>query len=105
MTTSTVRVRAHLRAMSSTMEIIIIASVIALVADFTWVLHDIKENGFSVSYMMIGSALFLATAMTAYALRKHHNDTVQNGIRVLLTTKIAEQKARNRINRKLTSLK
>ncbi len=97
-----IRLRAHIRAMSSTMEIIIIASVIALVADFCWVLHDIVDNGMSVAYAFIGGGLFVAAIMTAWALRKHHLDIVQNGIKNLLVEKLDEQKKRNRIKRHLS---
>ncbi len=97
----TLKLRAHIKAMSNTMEVIIIASVIALVSDFCWVCHDVIDNGMSISYAFIGGGLFLATVMTAYALRKHHHDAVENGIKTLLSEKIAEQKARNRTKRHL----
>jgi len=97
----TIRLRAHIKAMSSTMEIIIIASVIALAADSLWVLHDILDNGMSWSYGGIGGSLVTATLMTLYALKKHHNDSVKNGIKLLLSEKLHEQKVRNRLNRHL----
>lgn len=93
--------RAHIRAMSSTMEIIIIASVVALVADTAWLGHDIYENGMGIWYALVGTGLLSATAMTGWALRKHHLDIVANGIRLLLAEKVADQKIRNRVKRHL----
>ncbi len=95
------RLKAHIRAMSSTMEIIIIASVIALVADLSWLLHDVYENGLGMWYSLVGLGLLSATGMTGWALRKHHNDIVANGIKLLLVEKVAEQKTRNRVKRHL----
>lgn len=100
-TMANIRLRAHIQAMSSTMELIIIASVIALVADFCWVLHDVAENGISVAYVCIGGGLFTATVMTTWALRKHHLDIVQNGIKNLMVEKLEAQKKRNRVKRHL----
>lgn len=98
---ATIRMRAHIRAMSSTMEIIIIASVIALLADTGWLAHDVYENGIGVWYTLVGMGLVSATLMTGWALRKHHLDIVQNGIKCLLTEKLAEQKKSTRIKRHL----
>lgn len=89
------KLKAHIKAMSSTMEIIIIASVIALIADFGWVCHDVIDNGISFWYGLIGGGLMIATLMTVYALRKHHLDSVENGAKLLLSQKIAEQRVRN----------
>ena len=98
---ATIRLRAHIRAMSSTMEIIIIASVIALLADTFWLAHDVYENGMGWWYGTVGAGLITATLMTAWALRKHHLDIVQNGIKNLLVEKLDEQKKRNRVKRHL----
>lgn len=100
-----IRLRAHIKAMSSTMEIIIIASVVALVADTSWLAHDIYENGMGVWYSVVGIGLVSATVMTTWALRKHHLDIVQNGIKCLLVEKIEEQKKRNRVKRHLQLVK
>ena len=96
-----IKLRAHILAMSSTMEIIIIASVIALVADMGWLAHDIWHNGMNLWYSVVGLGLSSGTFMTIYALRKHHRDTVTNGLKQLKLNKIAEQKQRNRAKRHL----
>ena len=96
-----VKLKAHIKAMSGTMEIIIIASVIALLADTLWLGHDMYENGFGLWYLMVGIGLLSATLITAWALRKHHLDTVQNGIKLLLIEKVTQQKQRNRVKRHL----
>lgn len=100
-TMTRVRLRAHIRAMSSTMELIIIASLVALIADLSWIAHDIYYNGLSVWYSVVFTGIFSGTAMTLYALRKHHRDTVQNGIKNLMVEKIIAQKQRNRVKRHL----
>jgi hypothetical protein len=96
-----IRMRAHIKAMSNTIEICIIASIIALVADAGWVIHDVIDNGLSIWYILIETGLVIAALMTTYALIKHHNDQIENGFKMLLSKKIAEQRARNRCKRHL----
>lgn len=88
--------KCHVSAMMDVIEIALIASIVALVADLTWVLHDIVANGMSVVYAFIGGGLFIGLVLTGVSLYKHHVILVKQSRQSLLLMKLKIQKDKMR---------
>lgn len=95
----TVRVRAHIKAMSDTIEMGLVASLIALIADTGWIIKDISSHGLSLGYSAIGLGLLVGTAITAFLLVRHHRQRVRHGIKNMMLLKLAENKNNNMIQK------
>lgn len=90
----------HVKSLQDSFEIILTASIVALVADTGWVLHDVLSNGMSIQYAFIGGGLVTATGMTIWATIKHHMNTYSKMTKELLRAKLLLQKQRNKKKRK-----
>ena len=82
-------------AISQTMELLIIAGAIGLIADVIWVIRDILSLSHCWLYL-IGIMLATATLLTIYAGYKHHMSCVENYITTMLKAKVKNQQARRR---------
>lgn len=89
MTTTT---KLHMTALVEVFELILIASVIALLADTAWLMHDVCSNGISVTYAFILGGLTAATIITMIACVKHHRNNYRKLSKELLAEKLKKQK-------------
>ncbi len=88
--------KCHLQALSDVIEIGLIASVIALIGDMAWLMHDIHSNGISMMYCSVGTVFIIGLCLTSLALYKHHNNTVESYLKSLLALKLFKQKHINK---------
>lgn len=95
----TVKTKCHVQAFVEVFELVLIASVVALLADTGWVFHDILVNGLSIQYILIASGLLGATAITVIAFLKHHANNYKNMVKVLLVDKMNIQRRKNKHSR------
>lgn len=63
---------AHSRALTELIEVITIASLLALVADTMWCFYEIHKYGLSWQLLTIVTALTVASVAVALALYKYH---------------------------------
>lgn len=62
----------HTKAFLTNFEIACEAGIIALAADLIWLTHDIIANGLSVTYVVVGTGLFVGLVLTTFAAVRHH---------------------------------
>lgn len=62
----------NLKALTTNFELIALAGLVSLVADFLWVLHDIFQNGLSVTYTIIGFGLVVGILLTLVVFIRHN---------------------------------
>lgn len=80
--------RCHLRTLSETVELGLIASVAALTADLGWLTKDIIHNGFTAGYLGVGIGLLGGLLLTGYALFYHHRNGMKTKLQELYKTKL-----------------
>lgn len=64
--------RTHLNALLTNFELIALAGVISLSADFIWVCHDVLVNGMSISYGLIAFGLITGIILTSIVWFRHN---------------------------------
>lgn len=99
MKTSSTVGKCHTKALSDTIELSLLASFIALVADMMWLLHDVYTNGGSLIYIFIFTGLMVGISLTGIALKRHHTSSVRELLRTLMADKIKVQKHKNKHTR------
>lgn len=82
--------------MTQTMELLIIASIIAIIADLGWLMHDILVNGFSIAYALVLSGLGSGLILTCYAGWWHHVSNYKCEVKTRLQNKLKISKAKKR---------
>ena len=97
---NTVNRKCHIQTLSDTIELSLIASLCALVADMIWLLHDVFNNGISVVYCTVFLGLLLGNVITIIALYRHHIGHVKTTLKVLLHDKLVLQHSINKHSKK-----
>ena len=67
-----IKSRVHISVLTTEFEFISIFACVALLSDFVWVLHDISTNGFSITYAIVSTGLFISLLGTIYICYTHH---------------------------------
>lgn len=98
-TSVNIQTKIHIKAFSEVFELVLIGSMLALIADTCWVIHDIVSNGLSWQYVGIFTGLFSASVLTAIACVKHHKNNFGTIYHNLLDSKLKIQRCINRHNR------
>lgn len=93
--------KCHLGAVMDVIELALIASLIALIADLGWVIHDVSSNHMSIAYGFIGGGLLIGIILTSLSLYKHHKVIVDEKRKHLLITKLKIQKDKLRYLRRM----
>lgn len=83
-----IKTKCHLKTLSETVELGLIASVAALMADLGWLTKDIVHNGFTAGYLGVGLGLLGGLLMTGYALYYHHKNGMKTKLQELYKTKL-----------------
>ena len=96
---TTLTKKCHIQTLADAIELSLLASTIALIADSAWVVHDIIHNGWSLTYACILAGLVCATCITGYALVRHHTGRMVIALQTLLHDKLAKQKSINKHKR------
>lgn len=68
--------RAIVRAALTNFELACIAGVTVIIADMTWLTHDIIHNGFSAAYGFIGTMMLVGLVSTIAVIVRHNIDHV-----------------------------
>lgn len=87
--------KCHIKALRNTIELSLIASLTALIADLGWLIHDIHGNGLSVVYVSVGTGLIIGIVLTGFAVYNHHTGNVQCDIQEMYKKKLAVVRALN----------
>ncbi len=95
----TAQTKGHIYALKEVFELVLIASIIALISDTVWVMHDICTNGISKIYVVISSGLITATVLTTHATMKHHHNNYMRYMHDTMTQKLFKQKRINKHRR------
>ncbi len=93
---TTVHRKCHIQTLSDAIELSLIASLCALVADIVWLLHDVASNGISVVYCIVFVGLLLGNVITSIALYRHHTGRVRTTLATMLRDKLALQHSINK---------
>ncbi len=64
----------HIDAFLSNFELACEWSMVVIVADMTWLLHDVIQNGWSLSYVLIFIMMLSGFVGTALVIHRHHRD-------------------------------
>lgn len=91
--------KCHLQSLTDVVELSLIASLIALIADLSWLMHDIYVNGLSILYILVFTGLFTGIIITGTALKRHHYGAVAKMVKQLLREKLQLQHAISRRKR------
>ena len=84
-------------------ELACIAGIIVIVADMTWLLHDILTNGLSIWYGLIGSFMLIGLCMTVLVTVRHNIEKTKKLDNKTLRIKLDSLKKRvNRKNRRIS---
>jgi len=86
--------KCHFKALSNTIEMSLVASTIALIADVCWLTHDIVTNGMSATYAGVGAGLIAGLIATTVALVGHHRNQVKCDLRIKYVDKLARAAAK-----------
>ncbi len=73
-------------------ELISLASIIALVSDLGWVIHDIMTNGMSIQYGLIGTGLLIGVVLSAIVFERRFLRDMLKYRKVLLKNAIKANK-------------
>ena len=75
---SEVRMDNILKKLSSGFELMCLMSIVALVGDTTWLVHDIMVNGFSIVYGAIGLVFISGILGTIYVWIRHFKGVLKD---------------------------
>lgn len=67
-----IKVKNQFKSLQSNFEIVCIVSIVALVGDFVWLIHDIIANSLNIHYLITGTALLVGIIGTAFVLIRHN---------------------------------
>lgn len=74
---TSVRTKSRLQALGSYFEMACVFSLVVILADMTWLLHDIIDNGMSIMYGIIGALMVIGFVGTVYVTIAH-NQSMSN---------------------------
>ncbi len=97
-----IKVKIHLKAAVELLELMSIASLIALIGDGIWIIRDIIVNGPTPCLLFIGVLLWLSVAMMSIGVYKYHVKAVKKLIHELVDAKIRARKQEIRLARRLS---
>jgi uncharacterized membrane protein len=88
-----------LKAIGSNFELACVAAVIALLADLTWLSHDIFYNGFSIVYGIVGLGLIIGIVLTVIVIVRHNSKLTKKLDTTLLNLKLKRIRKINLTNK------
>ena len=97
-----IKIRAHYQAAIELLELMSLASLIALLADAIWIVRDITVNGLTSGLFVVGVLLWTAFIMMAVGVYKYHIKAVKKILQDLLASKIQETKLKARVSRRMS---
>ena len=80
--------KARYRAFRTNFEVACIMSAIVIVADMTWLAHDIYENGFGIWYGIIGFGMLFGLVGTIIVIVRHNRWHVKKTCKKQLKKKL-----------------
>ncbi len=95
-----IKTRAHYLALTDLVEVISIASLIAVTADVFWVVRDSIVGGFTLGLDIIMVALIAAMVGMIYGLYKYHNKLVKDIVHGMMEAKFRYVKHHFRTSKK-----
>lgn len=72
-----IKTKAHYQALTDLVELMSVASLIALLADVIWVIRDSIVGGFTFTLGVVGGLLITALVGMAYGVYKYHHKAVR----------------------------
>ena len=96
---STVKTRAHYKALTELVELMAVASLIALFADCLWVIRDMYVGGVTSGLFIVAILLHAAFTGMLYGVYKYH----YNQVRVILHEMLEIKSRYAKRNRKQSS--
>lgn len=97
----TIKGRAHFSATTELMELMAIASMLALVTDFFWCIYEMVHGEVTVPLMIIATFLMLSGVIMGVASWRYHMRSVKTFLKTQYQEKMARRALLNRhYNRK-----
>lgn len=95
-----IKIRAHYRAAIELLELMSIASLIALLADAVWIIRDIWVTGYTPCLGFIATLLITASILMFIGVYKYHIKAVKQILREILHAKVRKTQRLNKVTRR-----
>lgn len=92
--------RAIVRAALTNFELACVAGIAVIIADMTWLAHDILVNGFSTTYGFIGTLMLVGLGSTIGVVIRHNNAHVVHHLHNDLRVELKKCKRKSKAGRK-----
>lgn len=91
-----IKAKAHYQAALELLEVMSIASLIALIADAIWIIRDISVNGLTLGLGIVGVLLWIALIIMGYGVYKYHVKAVKKILHEMMEQKVKINKSRRK---------
>lgn len=91
---STIKRKAHYKALTELVEFMNIAFMLALFADAIWAVHELYSRGFNIVVFLVANMLWTSFFLVLFGVIKYHRTQVDKIIKDICLEKLANTAAK-----------